>query len=259
MPDEGPASGSRVGHEPTGQRYSEVRRHLGRVQKSGRGAPAYSRWINRPLGRSLAAAAYLLGMTPNQVTAVSAACTFTALALVGLVTPVWWLGVLVAGLLVLGYGLDAADGQLARLRGGGSRQGEFFDHVVDATKVCLLHTMVFVSFYRFGVMPPALLFVPLAYQVVSSVFFFAFILVDQLRKAHRPAGAASTPGGSGLLQTLLAIPTDYATLCVCFTLLGWRDGFPIVYALLFAANAVLLLGALARWWREMGRMDLKAG
>lgn len=238
--------------------YSEIRRRLGRVQKAGQGAPAYSRWVNRPLGRSLAAAAYLIGMTPNQVTAASAVCTFSGLILLGLVPPAWYLGVVVAGLLILGYALDAADGQLARLRGGGSRTGEFFDHVVDATKVCVLHTVVFISFFRFGVDPPALLFVPLAYQVVSSVFFFAFILVDQLRRAHRGTGPVGATSGSGMLQTLVAIPTDYATLCIAFAIFGWRAGFAVLYTALFLANALLLVGALIRWWKEMGRLDVRA-
>lgn len=257
MTGEGSTGSSNVGRESRPATYAEVRRRLGGVQKAGQGAPAYSRWVNRPLGRSLAAAAYLAGMTPNQVTAASAVCTFTGLALVGLVEPVWWLGLLVALLLMLGYGLDAADGQLARLRGGGSRTGEFLDHVVDATKVCVLHTVVFISFYQFGVSPPALLFVPLAFQVVSSVFFFAFILVDQLRRANPFKGSAKPRSGPGLAQTLIAIPTDYATLCVSFALFGWRSGFPVVYSLLFAANALLLLSALARWWREMKKMDTR--
>ncbi len=42
------------------------------VQKTSKGAPAYSRFINRRLGRYLAAGAFALRMTPNQVTFVSA-------------------------------------------------------------------------------------------------------------------------------------------------------------------------------------------
>src|SRR5476649_857285 len=91
------------------------------AQKPGRGAPPYSRWVNRRLGKYLAAAAYVIGLTPDQVTIISACFTFAALILVIVIAPVWWLGILVAVLLLLGYALDSADGQLARVRGGGSR------------------------------------------------------------------------------------------------------------------------------------------
>ena len=52
--------------------YGEALRDLQAAQKSSKGAPAYSRFVNRPLGRRFAAAAYRLGATPNVVTAVSA-------------------------------------------------------------------------------------------------------------------------------------------------------------------------------------------
>ena len=106
--------------EPVSQpTWRQLRRDLATAQKSNRNAPAYSRWVNRPLGRIFAATAFKLGLTPNQVTAISAVFTFAGIGVLATGTPSWWLGVLVAALLVLGYALDSADGQLARLRGGG--------------------------------------------------------------------------------------------------------------------------------------------
>ncbi len=63
----------------------------GDVQKTSKGAPAYSRYINRRLGRYLAAAAYALHMTPNQVTLVSATFSYGAIAAIALAgpTPTW--------------------------------------------------------------------------------------------------------------------------------------------------------------------------
>src|SRR6476646_9176670 len=53
--------------------YADVVRHLAaRASKTNKGAPAYTRWVNRPLGRRAAAAAYLRSMTPNQLTAINA-------------------------------------------------------------------------------------------------------------------------------------------------------------------------------------------
>ncbi|HEX5568181.1 MAG TPA: CDP-alcohol phosphatidyltransferase, partial [Streptomyces sp.] len=40
---------------------------LSAAQKPGRGVSLYSRYVNRPAGRLLAAAAHALGMSPGQV------------------------------------------------------------------------------------------------------------------------------------------------------------------------------------------------
>ena len=228
------------------------------AQKPGRGAPPYSRWINRRMGRVIAAAAYTVGATPNGVTAASAALTTGGILLIALVEPVWWLGFAIAAFLVLGYAFDAADGQLARLRGGGSRAGEWLDHMVDVTKTCVLHAVVLISFFRFGGIPSeAFLLIPLGYLTVSIVLFFGIMLVDQLRRAAAAGAPAAAPpaAGSGLLQTLIALPADYGILCLAFLLFGWRTLFLVAYTLLFAAHTVVLLGALVKWWRQLKAID----
>jgi len=248
---------------PESQResYRAVVARLAIAQKPGRGAPPYSRWVNRRLGRLLGAAAYLLGLTPNQVTIISAVFTFSSLVLVIVIAPVWWLGILVAFLLLFGYALDSADGQLARLRGGGSKSGEWLDHVVDATKVGVLHSAVLISFYRFSGERGIVLLIPLVYMVSSFVFFFGMILTDQLRRlAANEAGAvyAKPSGRGGGLQTLVAVPTDYAILCLSFVLLGFHTAFVIVYLLLGAAQAVITAAVLVRWWVQLRRIDREA-
>ena len=232
--------------------------NMGAAQKPGRGAPPYSRWINRRLGRYLAAAAYVIGLTPDQVTLISALFTFAALALVIVITPVWWLGILVAVLLLLGYALDSADGQLARLRGGGSRAGEWLDHIVDATKIGVMHSAVLISFYRFSGERSLVLVVPLVFMTASFVFFFGMILTDQLRRAAATAAGItySKPSGpGGGFQTLVAIPTDYGLVCLTFVLFGAHTVFVIVYALLALAQVVITGGVLVRWWLELRRTD----
>lgn len=238
--------------------YRSTLARLASAQKPGRGAPPYSRWVNRRLGRWLAAAAFPLGLTPNQVTLSSAAMTLAALLLVIFVHPVWWLGVVVLLLLLLGYALDSADGQLARLRGGGSSAGEWLDHVVDAAKIGVMHSAVLISFYRFDGERGPVLLVPLGFMVVSFVFFFSMILTDQLRRtAAATAGTryAKPSGKGGALQTIVAIPTDYAVLCLAFAFLGAHGTFVAIYAALFAAQALVLAAVLLRWWGELRRMD----
>lgn len=228
-----------------------VRRLAGAQKPPAVGSPAYSRFVNRRIGRHLAAVAFHLGMTPNQVTAVSAAFSLAGILTVALAEPAWWVGVLVASALALGYAFDSADGQLARLRGGGSPAGEWLDHVVDCLKILSLHTAVLVSLWRADVATGWLL-LPLAYQLVDSTAFFAMTLNDQLKRGRVPR--ATGPVVPSLTRSLLVLPTDYGVLCLAFVLFGWPTGFLAGYGLLLAANALYLAAALVKWYRAMAAL-----
>jgi phosphatidylglycerophosphate synthase len=217
------------------------------------GAPAYSIYVNRPVGRRLAAAAFLAGLTPNAVTAISAAFTFSAIALIALVPPAPVVGAAIGLMLILGYALDSADGQVARLRGGGSPAGEWLDHVVDAAKLSSLHLAVLIGWFRFVELPStSLLLIPLGYAIVAAVTFFAMIINDFLRARDQGAIRARAQGGG--IRSLLALPTDYGILCLAFLLFGAPAVFVPLYGLLFLANAAYALLALPKWFREMRRV-----
>jgi phosphatidylglycerophosphate synthase len=228
-------------------------RTLSAAQKGSTGAPAYSRFVNRPLGRLFAALAFSAGLTPNAVTGLSAACTFTGVALVALVAPSVPVGLAVAACLVLGYALDAADGQLARLRGGGSPAGEWLDHMVDATKAVSLHLAIAIALYRFV---PAdrgwPLLLPLGFAVVGVVHLFAMLLNEQLRHNHgRPERAGPTAERPSVLRSFVVLPTDYGVLRLAFVVFGAPSVFMADYTLLFLGSAGYLVLALGRWFREM--------
>lgn len=233
--------------------YGESLARLASAQKGSSGAPAYSRFVNRRIGRFLAAAAYQLRMTPNQVTMVSALFTFAGIAVIAFVPTSIASAVSVMLLLVIGYALDSADGQLARLRGGGSPAGEWLDHVIDATKIGVLHLAVFASFLREPSGRSGVLWVPLAYSAVASVAFFAIILTDMLRRAQHIRTGVPTRGSrnTSTLYSLAVVPTDYGLMCLSFVLLAWPLGFTIVYIAFFAANTLYLLLALPKWFREL--------
>jgi hypothetical protein len=224
------------------------------VQKTAKGAPAYSRFINRKLGRYLAAVAYVLRMTPNQVTFVSALFTYSAIATIALIRPSGWMAAGVTVGLVLGYALDSADGQLARLRGGGSVAGEWLDHMVDCAKIASLHLAVLVSFYRFvHLARPASLFLPGAFEIVATVFFFGTILTDQLRRAQGPAGQPAAPADyrAPLWRSLLVLPTDYGVMCLVFATIAFPSVFMSLYALLFLGTFLFLIAVCVKWYREI--------
>ena len=161
--------------------------------------------------------------------------------------------------LVLGYALDAADGQLARLRGGGSPAGEWLDHMVDAAKISSLHLAVLI-----GALPlrdrgaGPLLLIPMGYCVVDARPLLR-ARCSTRRCAHstaRPRGRSRTDERAGLVRSLLvaARPTT-ALLCLVFILLGRRSLFVPAYTVAVRRDG-RLSSCLPRskWFREMGRL-----
>lgn len=116
-------------------KFSHTLRSLEAAQKPSIGVPAYTRWVNRRVARYFAATAVALSITPNRVTAISAACSAAGLIVLITYPPSVGMGVCVALLFALGYGLDSADGQVARVTGASSPAGEWLDHVVDSIRV----------------------------------------------------------------------------------------------------------------------------
>jgi phosphatidylglycerophosphate synthase len=237
----------------TKEPYLAIVRRLASAQKpAARSAPAYSRFVNRRFGRYLAAGAHRIGLGPDAVTLISAIWTLGAIALLILVPPAWWLGVVIAVCLLVGYAFDSADGQVARLQGTSSPAGEWLDHMVDATKVSTIPLAVLIAFYRFDLVDRGWLLIPLAFTVVSAVLFFGMILTEQLRRAHGSQSLAEdAPGRPSWLRAVLVIPMDYGLLCLSFVLLGAPVVFFVVYSLLFVATTAFLLLASAKWFREL--------
>ncbi len=233
--------------------YGSVLQRLSAAQKpAARSAPAYSRYVNRRLGRYITAWAYLARLTPNGVTAISAVWTFAAIVLLIVLPASWGLGIAVAVLLLVGYAFDSADGQLSRLTGRSSPAGEWLDHMVDATKVVSMPLALMVGFYIHGTVVVGWLIVPLVSAVVASVLFFGMILTEQLRRRSGAVPLAEDlPGRPSWLRAVLVLPMDYGVLCVSFVLLGWLPAFLVVYTLIVIATALFLLAAAVRWFREL--------
>ena len=239
---------------PTATRpaFSTALQQLRGAQKSSKGAAAYSRYVNRPLGRVFAAFAASLGLSPNTVTAISALFSFSGIALLVAVPPSPLQSAAVTALLVLGYALDSADGQVARLRGGGTIAGEWLDHVIDALKTSCVHAAVLVSWFRFSDLASEWSLVPLGFLVVAQLIFFGLVLTDLMRRLARGSSSMilKREGRTSALYSLAVLPFDYGLLCLVFLLLS-TPVFPVVYGLLFLANALVVPIVFARWFREM--------
>lgn len=221
-------------------------RGLRQAQKPGAGVPAYTRWINRRLARYVAAAAYVWGWTPNTVTVVSA--VFSAAAIVLLVaapmTPL--LGLAIAPLLAMGYLLDSADGQVARLTKSGSPAGEWLDHVVDAIRTPAIHLAVLVGLWRAEGVPLWLLAVALAYCLITVGQFLSQILAEQLRRS-----TAAARSDRGIAQSIVLIPTDTGTLCWIFLAWGLLPVFLVLYSAMFALNLAHTAISMRRRYRDL--------
>lgn len=238
--------------------YAQALRRLRSAQKSAKGVSLYSRYVNRPAGRLFAAAAYRAGLTPNHVTLLSAAFSAAGIAALAAYPPSWGLAGTVYAALALGFALDSADGQLARLLGAGGPAGEWLDHVVDCAKIAALHAAVLIAFYRHFDLPgDSWLLLPLGFQLTAVLIFFAGLLTDKLKPRPEPrtgpeAGPDTRPPSR--VRAVALLPVDYGVFCGVFLLLGARDVFRWAYLGFFAVYAAFLAAFLTKWFRELRRL-----
>jgi phosphatidylglycerophosphate synthase len=227
-----------------GSRFGYARSRLAGAQKSTASVPAYLRFVNRRAGGMLAAAGYALRLTPTQVTLLSSACSFLGIAVLILHDSTVGAGIAVSLLLLLGYALDSADGQLARVRGGGTKAGEWLDHVADVAKISSLHSAVAVAVLRYFELRSLLyLAVPVIFLIANVTQFFGMMLRDKLLVPAKPQ-PGSPAGRSSLLVAWLLLPLDHGTLALAFLVLGvhtlflWCYGFLALCTVAFAARSL---------------------
>ncbi|MFJ9866866.1 CDP-alcohol phosphatidyltransferase family protein [Streptomyces sp. NPDC101165] len=229
--------------------FAEVLRQLSSAQKPAKGTSVYTEFVNRPAGRVLAALAYRIGATPNQLTVLGALFTFPALAAVALLPPAPVMALCVGTAMAVGFALDAADGQLARGQRSGSPSGEWLDHVLDCVKLVTLHLVVLVSFYRFFTLPgPAFLLAPMVFQLAAVVIFFGGILTEKLKRRTTDGGPARS---NRALWSVLLLPVDYGVTCISFLFLGSQHIFLAVYCTLLLAHVLFMAAFLVKWFREL--------
>lgn len=226
--------------------YADALSRLKAVQKTSAGVSLYSRFINRPVGRRLAAAAFAAGLSPNGVTVLSAVVTVAGLALLVAAPPSLPVAVGVAVALMLGFALDSADGQVARLSGRSSLAGEWLDHVVDAGKMVAVHAAVLVAIVRFTDWPLAWATVPLIFQLVA-ILTYAGGTLHALLRGKRSATVASP----STLRSIGLLPADYGILAMAFVLWFWPPLFMAAYSILLLLNLAIMTLLLRKWFRTL--------
>jgi phosphatidylglycerophosphate synthase len=228
--------------------YRAAVSQLAAAQKSGAGVPAYLRWVNRGLGRRAAAAAWVLGLTPNMVTVLSALLSCCGLVVIAFLPGSWAASCSAAALLLAGFALDSADGQLARLSGTGSAAGEWLDHVVDAARLPLVHLAVAAHLYRANE-PLWVVMGAVAFLVLSSVWFFAQTLAEKLSPPSAPGADSPT------WVSFIRLPYDPGFLYLTVALLAIRPAFVLAYLALFVVTAAVASMSLVRKYRSLAQLQ----
>ncbi|MEO6503126.1 MAG: CDP-alcohol phosphatidyltransferase family protein [Jatrophihabitantaceae bacterium] len=261
-----------------GARFGYARSRLAGAQKSNASTPAYLRFVNRKAGGLLAAAGYALRLSPTQVTVMSSAASFSAIAVLILRDSSALTGIVVSVLLLLGYAFDSADGQLARVRGGGSKAGEWLDHVADIAKISSLHSAVAIAMLRYFELDSLLwLALPVIFLVANVTQFFGMMLRDKLTAAPlaqsaqpaqsaqsaqsaQPAQSAqsaqsATAGSSSLLVAFALQPLDHGSVALAFLVLGAHTLFLWAYGFLALCTALFAVRSLTKAYRRLLRAD----
>lgn len=240
-----------------GTRFDTLRR----AQKKKTGVPLYTLFINRPIGRVIAAVSPEW-MTPNGLTAIGAVLTYGSLVYLMFFAAGGGVSLLVGILLVLGFFFDSGDGQLARLRNAGSLSGEWLDHVLDGGRIVLMHFATGWFLVRVGALPAALaVLVAAAFAVSATLIFVGGLLFDKLNTAHRVPPGTIPAGGltrRSVIRSTVMLPVDYGLLCVAYVLVALPGVFGVVYAV-FALATLLFAGAfMAKWYRALRLIDRRA-
>lgn len=234
--------------QPHGRRrYRHAVLLLSAAQKSGAGVPAYLRWVNRGLGRRAAALAYVCRLTPNAVTALSILASLCGLFVVAFAASRWQFAVLASVLLLIGYALDSADGQLARLLEAGGPAGEWLDHVVDSLRLPLVHVAIGIHFYRTDG-SVWLIAAAGVFALLSSVWFFAQTLAEKLEAVVGRNASSREPAA---WVSFAKLPYDVGTLYLALALLAWHAAFTVVYVALLALTGVVACGSMVRKYRAL--------
>lgn len=222
---------------------------LAAAQKPGAGVPAYLRWVNRGLGRKAAALAYVLGITPNGVTLISAISSFAGITLVATGHALVPISVLAVLLLLIGYALDSADGQLARLLRAGSPAGEWLDHVVDAVRLPAFHFGVAIGIFRRDGGELWIVVMALLFALLSSTWFIGQLLAEKLGQGSSPGPGAQAADWVSFAK----LPYDVATSFLSILLFPWIWLFTGFYGLLFFTTLLVAVVSLRRKYVWLAR------
>lgn len=229
------------------ERFVERYRSLQGAQKRAGGVPAYTLFVNRPLGRGIAAASPSW-ISPNGLTVLGGIISYAALTVLWFAPLSPTIGVAAGLALVVSYAIDSADGQLSRLRRTPSALGEWLDHVIDAGRIVLVHFTAGVLLLRIAEVRWVIVWAA-AYAVAAVLTYCGGLLFDKVT-AGISDGVVKRSEFS-LLRSVLMLPVDFGVLCWAFVLLVWPTIFLGVYVALATLNVVFAGLYLSQWAKRL--------
>lgn len=224
---------------------------LRELQRGNLGEPAYSRFINRWLGRIFASVIGYFKISPNTISFSSFILTIVTFICFLILKEINFLeSVLLELFLLIGFILDATDGQIARLLNKQSKKGEWFDHTLDAIKLSLGHgvavffIITHVDFDKFW------------YVVFLFIFSLAMgryigVILKTKLIDYKTSERSSKKAGKGIIRSILLLPLDYGTFIAIFIFTYNPRIFFIAYTALGLISILYSVLLIFRSWREL--------
>lgn len=219
--------------------FKENYKALKSSQKRGKSTPFYTRFINRNIGRVFAAFLAQWNISPNTITCVSGIFTFGGFLGFLLIPEIdIYTAILLVLSLVIGFGLDSADGLVSRLLSKQSMVGEWLDHTFDAIKIPLGHgvaVLLILNEFTISRYEQAIYLIILS---SASALFLANILKGKIReveaintqiKQKKQPQKEVGDGGKHIMKSILTLPLDYGVFMALFLLTPLMNSFHYIY------------------------------
>lgn len=200
---------------------------LNNFQKKGAGTPAYTRFINRWLGKILTSVLACFNISPNVISITSSIITIITFFLFFMVTSFWQSFILVI-LLYFAYALDSADGQLARLLNKQSKSGEWLDHTLDAIKIPLSQGTAIFLIVAHKFPEKSVLFFYLIILSLACANFLSGILKSKLFPNYSSTSVQISEKHN-IIRSFITLPLDYGVFISLYIFSFKPDWFTLVY------------------------------
>lgn len=189
--------------------------------RHARGGHLVTQHVSQRIGAVCAWGAGRLGLTPSQVTLLGTATFLAAAALFALGPAGAATASACALLFQLGYGLDCADGQLARATGRTSAFGAWLDVACDHVRNIVLAAAIGLWLYRCGIAAAGL----------AAVAFASGAAVQLHTATQLKSGPGAPASRRGTIATLVTAGMDTATLLLVLAVLRpWPEALGLASA-----------------------------
>ncbi len=226
---------------------------LSRSQKKGAGTPAYTRFINRFLGRLIASFLAEFNISPNTISVVSGLITISSFILFLIIpTITFWHSLILVLLLYFGYALDSADGQLARLLKKQSKHGDWLDHTFDAVKIPLSQGVA--AFYivtNLTFLSTKHIIFYLMIISLACANYMSGILKSKLLVSNNKSFYNDKSKSSNIFRSFITLPLDYGIFISMFLFTYNTKLFFVIYSLWGIVFILYSLLLLLKSWREL--------